>query len=402
MYFPNPAALPHLMRVSILIFLVLISSFPSRAQTATRPVEGLVVRLGWPHQALDARRERRLGILPAMDTLALGYRVVPTTAGPGLDLAFRWTPGAWGVLDGQRVPYRRLPEGLRLVAFVLTADVMQEGKRMAGFAFEVDSTRLAAGEVLRVSPQASWDRLFDGASAAEARHIVQGGFTLHNLRLVRAAFAVYERGSRTSSFRTRRNRRPSHRTVVVMDEAVEAAWHLAWLFDDAPDWEPTFGRDDEDEDEGDDDEQLLPEALAGFAAVAALAYAGGTAGIYGAEGAPLGLAAGRVGRTGGVLLQTGVNLGILGARDEPERLQARLIAFRTVWRSPVGPFVAVGLDARERVVCDPDAECTATDAVSLRGLFSAGLAIRAGRFVLLGGADVLRGRGEFGAVVQMR
>jgi hypothetical protein len=389
------------MRVLILFCLALLWILPAIAQPEAASVEGITVRQGWPHRALNMRRARSLGVLPAMDTLALGYRVVPTGARPGLDVAFRWTPGAWGILDGQRVPYSRLPEGLRLVAFVLTADVMQAGRRVAGFSFEVDSTRLAAGDVLRVSPQAPWGRLFDGTSAAEARRIVEEGFTLDNLRLVRAAFAVYERDGRRSSRRA--ERRPSHRTVVVLDEVIEATWHLGWLFDDTHRWDQGVTRPADKEDpEGDDDEQLLPAALTGLATVAAVAYAGGTGGFYGAGGAPLGLAAGRTGRSGGVLAQVGVNLGVLGARNEPERLQVRLVGYRTGMRSPVGPFVGAGVEAREAVLCRLDAPCEATDGLRFRGLLSAGLALRAGRIVLLGGAELVRGRPEFGVVFRMR
>lgn len=60
------------------------------------------------------------------------------------------------------------------------------------------------------------------------------------------------------------------------------------------------------------------------------------------------------------------------------------------------------MEARERVACFQDAGCRATDDLTVQGLFSAGLAVRAGRLVLLGGADLLRGRPEFGAVVRMR
>ncbi len=393
---PDPC-LP--MRNALRLLVLLLPMLPAAAQPA-RPVEGMVVRRGWPHERLDERRARRFGVLPAMDTLALGYRVAPAEAAPLLDLAFRWTPGTWGILDGARVPYRRLPEGVRLVGFVLTADVLQRGQRVAGFSFEVDSTRLSAGEVLRVTPAASWDRLFDGTSAAEARRIVAEGFTLHNLRLTRAAFAVYSRDRRAS-----RNWNPqaTHRTAVILDGTIDAAWRLAWLFDDRG-YGPLTRRADEDDEDAkdDDDHQLLPAALAGLAAVAAVAYEGGSAGVYGAQGAPIGVAAGRTGRTGGVLVQVGVNLGVLAARDEPERLQGRLLAYRTGWRSPVGPFVAVGAEVRERVACYQDAACVATDALRVTPLLSGGLALRAGRLTLLGGLDLLRGRGEFGAVVRMR
>lgn len=97
----------------------------------------------------------------------------------------------------------------------------------------------------------------------------------------------------------------------------------------------------EEDDDDDDDRDLLGPALAGVAAVGALAYFGGTAGLYGHSEAPIGLLAGRAGNRGGFLLQVAVNQDVITAGNNEA-----LVAIGTFVLPPVGskihPTIGVG------------------------------------------------------------
>lgn len=373
----------------------------ARAQTAASVLDGVAVTRGWPDRLPEGRDARRYAALPSIDTLALGYRIADAGETPAVEVAFRWTPGRDAIFEGRRVAYDRLPDGLRLVAFVLAADVVQDGQRVAGFTLDVDSTRLAAGETMRLSPGVAWSHLFDGLGAAEAQRLVQDGrATLANVRLVRAAFATFDtrRVSRRYGARTRSGARVGYPTVIVIDEALHAAWDIAWLTGSpgyTTDWERLT--DLLDEADGDDDTELLVPALSGMALIGAAAWHAGSIGVYAADGAPLGLTGGYTGTRGGVYAQLGVSPSVLGIVDRPERLQARLLAFgrRASWR--VAPYVGAGAEVYETVACTGTG-CAATDVLDARPVVTLGLAIPTARVVYLVGADVETGRLQAGVV----
>lgn len=370
-----------------------------RAQSTLPVLEGTTVVRGWPEALPTGRDARRYAALPSMDTLALGYRIADTGDAPAVEVAFRWTPGREAIFEGRRVPYRRLPEGIRLVAFVLTADVMQDGRRVGGFTLDVDSTRLAAGETLRLAPAVAWSHVFDGLGATEARRVVREGATLSNLRLVRAAFASFDtrRVSRRYGVRTRSGTRASHPTVIVIDQAIGLAWDIAWLTG-GPGYGIDVGRvfDLFDDADGDDDTELLVPALAGAAAVGVAAWQAGSFGLFASDGAPFGVVGGYTGSRFGVYAQVGASPSVFGLVDRPEAIQARLLgyALRPGWR--VAPYVGVGAEVREAIACTPS--CTAVDGTTARAAFSLGLAVPTSRLVTLLGVDLGTGGLQAGVV----
>ena len=386
-----------LFRLPLLLLLAL--GVPgARAQSVG--MEGRTVARGWPDPMPEGRATRAYAALPSMDTLALGYRIADAGSAPSVEVAFRWTAGREAIFEGRRVPYDRLPSGLRLVALVLTADVVQDGRRVGGFTLDVDSTRLAAGQTLTLVPGVAWSHLFDGLGAEEARQAVRSGAALANVRLVRAAFATFDtrRVPRRYGARTRSGAEVGYPTVVVLDHALHAAWDIAWLVNGPS---TRFGWDRladlMDEADGDDDTELLVPALAGAAMVGVAAWQAGSIGLYAADGAPLGLTGGFTGERVGVYAQVGVSLSVLGLLDRPERLQARLLAFgrRPGWR--IAPYVGAGAEVYEPIAC-AGASCAATDGLSARPVVTLGLAVPTPRLVVLIGADAETGRLQGGVI----
>ncbi len=390
---------------------------PADQIAAQVPAEltGTVVRRGWPDRLPEGRAARRYAALPSMDTLALGYRIADAGAAPLVDVAFRWTPGESGLLDGRTVDFERLPSGLRLVAFVLTADLVQNGRRIGGLTVEVDSTRLGPDQTLRIAPEVAWSHLFDGLSATEARQAVADGATLTNLRLARAAFAVFGttrtargRSSRAGrADRTRSGEDAAYRTVIVLDAVTDVLWDLAWLYDTGGPrhgysgvWSSVY--DALEDADGDDDTELLPAALAGVAVVGVAAWQAGSLGVYGADGAPLGVMGGYTGSRLGIYVQAGVSASVLGLADRPEVAQGRMLGYVRPrgWR--VAPLVGVGAEVNEAVVCGSQGGCETVDGLDSRAVVTLGLAVPLRRSVLLLGADAATWRFQAGLVARLR
>ncbi len=391
---------------------------------ASAEMTGTLVRRGWPDRLPQGREAQRYDALPSMDTLALGYRIADRGDAPSVEIAFRWTMGARALLDGREVDAARLPGGLRLVAFVLTADVVQNGRRVGGFTVQIDSTRLGAGQTLRLAPAVAWSHLIDGLSATEARQAVNAGATLENLRLARAAFAVYgtttsaagrvagDRRDRSRNDRRDRDRRdgPSRRTVIIVDPVVDLVWNLAWLFVDDPYGRPRgYGgvwsavNDALDHADGDDDTELLVPALAGMAAVGVAAWQAGSVGVYGADGAPLGVAGGYTGPRFGTYVQVGVSPSVFGLADRPEVAEARLLGYIRPRGWAIAPLFGLGGQVFETVACQATrSQCAATDDLGGRVVGTLGLAIPMRRTVLMIGGDVETGRFQAGVIARLR
>lgn len=397
----------------VLAALATLCVLPAAAQEPAAVVNASAQVQDWPLSTIDrrpveARHWRGFDILPFIETLNLTLAVAEADGQPDVAARVAWRMGQEGVKRGRRVPAAELPEGVHLVAFVLRADVVQEGRRVAGLTLAVDSTRLAAGETLVLTPLADWSTLFDGVSAGEARGIVADGFALDNLQLVRAAFAVFP--LRTSSAATHRrmgDETISHRSVYDTNVWVEVAWDLTWLMGPeyrdgyavsrprAPRGETGTGRGrssgSRDEDEEDDDEsgELLPAALMVGAAVAGVAVFGGTAGYVAQANEPIGVAAGYVRRGGGVLLQASANGAALGLDEADESLSAQLIGF--MGRGALQPALGVGVRYHERA-----------GAMQADPTVTPGAVLRAQRVSFLVGYEVFGGEPVFGLFYSWR
>lgn len=147
------------------------------------------------------------------------------------------------------------------------------------------------------------------------------------------------------------------------------------------------GDDDEDDDE--DDTDLRTPALAAAAAVGILAFAGGTAGLYGRGETPIGLASGYTHPKGGIQFQAAVNSAVL-ENDPNQKLSAKALGFYDVFESRVQPAVGLGIQVGSGNGRDIDPAV------------SGGLVGNFGRFVLYGGVDVVEGTPEVGVTYNFR
>lgn len=370
-----------------------------------RVVEGRAVLRNWPdgQRPLTGRAMRRYAALPTLDSLEVGYRFSPAVGrSVPLELAVRWVPGATGILRGRRVPFAQMPEGLRLVGFVVEADVMQGRRRVATFTYSVDSTRLAARDVFAQRLDAPLAQVFDGLSEAEARRVLAEGFTLDRLRLTRAVFAVPRQNlgsaplpeGRVGGAEARRRERQAVEaaerdvwlTVYTVDRALDLAYYAAWM-------ERAVGRGEEDDERG----ELLGHAALAASAVATVGLLTGSAGTYLSADTPLGLTAGITRPGGGLLLQASTNAAALGMTGGTERVDVRLLGFRRFGRLAVMPLVGLGARLTDR----PDGSYVAARDES-RPLLTLGAVYPIGSALVLGGADVLTGAPELGLVWRWR
>ncbi len=148
-------------------------------------------------------------------------------------------------------------------------------------------------------------------------------------------------------------------------------------------------KDDDDEDEG----ELMPAAIAGVAAVVAVAFIGGTVGYYGnTTEAPIGFMTGYVERDGGVLLQVAVNNALLErSKTQEEHLVARVASFVNAFHAPIQPALGIGVHVAQ-----------ADNEVEYNFSLSPGLAGNFGRLVLITGYDVMQGGVDFGVAYNFR
>lgn len=402
-------ALPFGMALALPVAAFAQKEAPAEIAQPARTVEGRTVLMRWPdsQRTLSPAQVRRFAALPTVDSLTLGYRFAPAGARTvNLDLAVRWTPGTTGILRGRRVPMAEMPDGLRLVAFTVRADVMQGRRKVATFTYAADSTRLAAGDVYSDRLAAPVARVFDGLDEAQARRVLAEGFTLSNLTLTRAVFTVpaEKMPPRTSSTESstvgrdevRRKERVASReaarrdlwlTVYTIDRALDLAYYAAWMHD-------VYDRYADDDERG----ELLGYAVAAATGVGFAAYWGGAAGVYGTGDTPLGATAGFARDRGGLLLQASTNLAALGLTGGVERVDVRLLGYRQIGSFPVMPMVATGMRFTDRSAYnayDPDRD-------ESRWLLSVGGAQNVGPAVLTAGVEVMSGSPEFGVLWRWR
>ncbi|MDX1547181.1 MAG: hypothetical protein R3247_09350 [Rhodothermales bacterium] len=433
------------MRLAALLILTSVFTLsvapPSRAQEG----EGVAALLRWPAALYEEDgASYPYDLLPALDSLALGYRYDVHDGAPRLRLTLAWAPGPVGVLENERVAAEAMPGRLRLLAAEIQADVVAEGRTVARLHLVLDSLALAPLPdrhrfTLEGQP---WEAIFEGVTGAEARALFAGGFTLDHLEILRIAFASYEDGEGGRPYDPRRP------TGVGVYPPRIGVW-VDWIgppraragkrgADRArPEREPreTVGRTpgtepDRDrtregggaetersgdrsgdraerdrgdrkrpsrpgkkrnDDEKDDDAELLPVALAGAAAVGALAIGGGTVGYFGNTEAPLGLAAGRVAPHAGLLLQVAVNDAVLGAPGD-ETFVGRATTFYDLLGSRIQPALGLGVFAREQE--SGDAEWMPSVSLGAVGNF--------GSVLVLGGYDVVAGGVDVGLAFNWR
>ena len=444
------------LRLVLLVGVLLITGMsPGQAQAPRGAGDGTVALDGWPRSLptlLDEMGQDAPYLLPRIDSMALDYRYAATDTTSRWSFVVRWRPAERVLYEGEVLPWRERPAGIRMTNVELRANVRGDGEKRAEMIIGVDSMALRpVPDRFAFNVTVSHERVFLNASPTEARRILSEGATLSGLVVERMGFAsdAADRSPRTGD-RDARERRPEPSrspSVYRPRSRIYIGWRVAprpyyvggrdedddrtrrprgetvgrstadgdrsgttgrggrtegrrGAGDDSgeegEDEADTEGRSrveeifsDDDDEEDDDDTDLGIPALGAAAAVGIVAFAGGTAGLYGRGDTPIGLASGYTHPRRGVQLQAAVNRAVL--EDGPDqRLSVRALGFYDVFESRVQP--ALGLGAH----IDPQAGRDWDPVVS------AGAVGNLGRVVLYGGLDVVHGTPEIGIAYNFR
>ncbi len=442
---------PFIFRVVLLVGALSLGTLTTgHAQAPLGEGQGTVALEGWPRSLptlLDEMGRDAPYLLPRIDSLALDYRYAATDTTSQWSFVLSWRPAERVLYEGEVLPWRERPSGIRMTNAEFRATVRVDGEKRAEMIIGIDSMALRpTPNRFAFNVTVPHERVFLDTPPDEARRILSEGATLDRLVVERMGFSSSEaqrdgRSDRQPDARRRRDepsrnpsiyhpqtriligwrvgpqpyyvddededgdretRRPRGNTIGRTPTADEDRPRDAGQNDEAEgrrggrngeDTEKTDGDDtDRSRDEDEDDEEntdLGTPALAAVAAVGIVAFAGGTAGLYGRGDTPIGLASGYTHPNGGVQLQASVNRAVL--EDDPDQqLSVKALGFYDVFESRVQP--AVGLGVR----IDPDRGRDWDPAVS------AGLVGNFGRFVLYGGVDVVQGTPEIGVAYNFR
>ena len=393
-------------------------------------------------------------VLPSIDTLSIGYGFRAAPNQPFLTFALEWKPGSYAILDGERIRWNKLKGEVLIESLQLSADVAVNGETVSSLVFVVDSLMLAPypGLFSEEITTLTWDTVFPNLSDSTARDLFNKGFSLKNPEITRISFVYFDEDgnlARDNPPEIITRRRPSKRTVygpnIIVDvhvpiiirrspprprqaeepRTVEPRGERMGRGDTTDDDRRTRDTDrrtpsdsrepadqtntDEAEEGGDildatrkkkkksdddeDEDELLPAALAGVAAVAIVAVAGGTVGYYGnTKNAPIGLTAGYVRPTGGVLLQAAVNSAVLErSTSKTEHFLGKITGFYDLFQSPIQPALGFGVMASED---NGDFEYDVVASVGLIGNF--------GSAILIGGYDLVSGGADIGIAVNFK
>jgi hypothetical protein len=444
-----------LFRLVLLVGLLSLGTVGAgHAQASLGKGEGTVALEGWPRSLptlLDEMGQDAPYLLPRIDSLALDYRYAATDTTARWSFVLSWRPAERVLYEGEVVPRRDGPRGLRMTNIELRADVRVDGEKRAEMIVAVDSMRLRATPArFAFNVSVGYDRVFLDTSPGEARRILSEGATLDRLVVERMGFTSErgQRGSRSPDARERREAPSRTPSIYTSQTRIYLGWRVAPRPYYVGDREPgadrerrprgkTIGRtadgadarddardgdrdraegedseedgedatddegrsqtgrvlagdeDDEDDEEDEDDTDLRTPALAAAAAVGIVAFAGGTAGLYGRGDTPIGLASGYTHPRGGIQLQAAVNSAVL-ENDTDQELSVRALGFYDVFESRIQPAVGLGVQV------DPSEGRDVEPAVS------GGLVGNFGRFVLYGGVDVTEGMPEIGLAYNFR
>jgi hypothetical protein len=409
--------------------------------TARGQGDGQVALTDWPASLsglLDEMGRRAPYLLPKIDSLALDYRYAADDSTSQWSFVLGWQPGSRVLYEGEVLPGRRAPTGIRMANVELRADVVSDGKYVGDLIVAVDSMALAPiPSIYSFEVTVGHERLLLDASGAAARRALLEGARLENLVVERMGFvsdaASTSERRRPPDARERRSEPRRGPSVYTPSTRIFIGWRVAprpYYVDDrdgtrtvrprretmgrgatgqegAPrrtagrgDTEKSGGEargrgtrsssdDDDEEDDEDDDTSLRLPALGAAAAVGLVAYAGGTVGLYGRGDTPFGLAAGYTRPGGGIHLQAAVNGAVIEG-DDDQKLTVKALGFYDVFSSPIQPAAGLG------VQIDPARDRDVAPSVSL------GLAGNVGRIVLFGGVDLVQETPEIGLTYNFR
>lgn len=395
----------------------------------------------WPSDLREARRNIRteLQLLPKLDQLDLDYRYQSGSDGADFSFVLAWRPGREALYQGRIIRYRSLPDGVRMTAIELEADVHVDGERVARMLIGVDSMALAPDPSVYSFevPGVSYDQVFLDTSAEEARRYLSEGATLRNLHISRVAFGVPRSEREERNYRGERSQQSSSWSIYAPRVNIIMGWRLGprrYYIDRPPEagtWRPrgdevgrtadsegtrsgsgreSTGRAESgdsqgergesgtgrgkdtsrDDDDDDDEDSLLPAGAVALAGVGLAAVIGGTVGYSGTGKTPIGVMAGWVQPRGGTLLQASINSAVLDDNGR-EHLVVKGLGFYDVFKAPIQPAIGLGALATAQ-----GSETTVEAGLSI------GAALNLGRVIVTGGYDVIQQNAEFGLAINFR
>ena len=426
------------------------------AQALRGEGEGTAALEGWPRSLptlLDEMGQDAPYLLPRIDSLALDYQYAATDTTSRWSFVLSWRPAERVLYEGEVLPWRERPAGVRMTNVELRANVRVDGEKRAEMIIGVDSMALRpVPDRFAFNVTVPHERVFLDTSPTEARRILTEGATLEGLIVERMGFSSNADRQRPRTgdreAREQRTEPPRPPSVYRPRSRIFIGWRVAPRpyyvgdrdrdpdrttrprgntvgrstadaeGDDAPDREGRSegrgtdaesesegeeddadraragnifsGGDDEDEkDDDEDDTSLQTPALAAAAAVGLVAFAGGTVGVYGRGDAPIGLASGYTHPRGGVQVQAAVNRAVFNDASD-QRLSVRALGFYDVFESRVQPAVGLGAHIDPQAGRDWDP------------IVAAGLVGNLGRVVLYGGVDLVQGAPEIGVAYNFR
>lgn len=415
---------------------------------------GVINVSNWPETAENQRSIDSLrvhaAVLPSIDTLSIGYGYRVTPGQPYLTFALEWKPGPYAILEGEKTKWDDLKGDVVIESILLNVDVHSEGEPVSSLDFAVDSLMLASYPDLfsEEVTTLTWDTVFPDLPDSTARTLLKKGFSLENPKISRISFVYYDEEGKVAQRSSPQimPRRPSKRTVyrpgVTIDvrvpiiisrrptprprqaeepRTVEPRGERVGrgdttdddrrtTSDDRRQTERTSDANEDDagedgdilnpsgkkkkkEDDEEDEDDLLPAAIAGVAAVALVAVAGGTVGYYGnTKYAPIGLMAGYVKPEGGALLQAGVNSAVIERSEaEQEHFVGKITGFYNIFDSPIQPSIGVGVVVSED---NGNYEYDILGSLGLVGNF--------GSMIVIGGYDFISGGADIGIAVNLK
>ncbi len=425
-------------------FIGLIFLFTSVALGQEKtPPEHVVEISDWPLSAYGKSATdslfRSSEIVPLIDALTIEYIYGVEEQQPTFSYKLQWKPGAYVYMDGEEIAFDELGGEVLIESIVLQAEVVVDGSPVTLLTLAHDSlmSSVYPGLVSVDLGSLSWATFFADTDANTAKSYFLAGFELANLKISEISFVYFEeepvarRGHQPSRRTIYRpgisiwidypfyGRRPPPRVAGGDTRTTQPRGDRVGRGDRSEEGTRSSsdrrdrdraGEDDEEggniaeeilagrkkkkeDDEEEDEGELLTGALAGVAAVAAVAVIGGTVGFYGnIEHAPLGLMTGYVHPRGGGLLQVAINKAVLEkSSTETEHLIGRVLGFYDVFNSPIQPAVGFGV-----LVSQQNNEVDYEPSISL------GLTGNFNSLILLSGYDVLAGGLDVGIAYNFR
>ena len=359
-----------------------------------------------------------------------------------MHFTLEWTEGLGGILEGRKIGPGEMPPGVMIESIDLRMKVMVGSEWVADYYLPLDTIGLGSVPSMTFVDitDVPWDSVFVDIDEEEARLIYEAGFQLSAPLIIRVVFryeppdevqvgAVEESippidppgwtviipnielwidccersGKRTASTgdgsgKDKRSRHSGEKEANEKekkrgDEPSRGGRGSTSDKNGAIDIGEWLSAVDGEDNDDDEEDRLLPAAIAGVVVIGGLAIAGGTLGYFGsASKAPIGLMSGYIEPRGGLLFQAAINKQVFGEAEGPENLILSLTGFYNVFNFPIQP--AIGLGARRTE--------EKTDGLIWKPSVSVGVVGNFGRFVLLAGYDVATPDFRFGIGINFR